>query len=306
MHSILALHGHGGTPFSMAIIALVGSLAMVTLNAQQTFAIISVGNAGQGRAGGGSSAGGGTYIDPSLFCNTGVTTPICTSSDTPSNLLHPRPLINHLPVILHPTTNIPKQHSKITPNNADVAHVSSNTASNVLHPRPLINHLPVILHPTMNIPKQHSKITPNNADVAHVSSNTASNVLHPRPLINHLPVILHPTGSSRHHYHNISAYPGSSTSSDSRGSSRHHYHNISHNIIIISHHRHHGKSSGYGGRYDEGPGGSFGGGHGGSFGGGHGGSFGGGHGGSFGGGHGGSFGGGHGGSFGGGPDDYYP
>jgi hypothetical protein len=253
MHSILALHGHGGTPFSMAIIALVGSLAMVTLNAQQTFAIISVGNAGQGRAGGGSSAGGGTYIDPSLFCNTGVTTPICTSSDTPSNLLHPRPLINHLPVILHPTTNIPKQHSKITPNNADVAHVSSNTASNVLHPRPLINHLPVILHPT---------------------------------------------GSSRHHYHNISAYPGSSTSSDSRGSSRHHYHNISHNIIIISHHRHHGKSSGYGGRYDEGPGGSFGGGHGGSFGGGHGGSF--------GGGHGGSFGGGHGGSFGGGPDDYYP
>ena len=64
----------------MAIIASVGALAMVILNTQQTFAITSIGNAGQGRAGGGSSgAGGGTYIDPSLFCNTGVTTPICTS-----------------------------------------------------------------------------------------------------------------------------------------------------------------------------------------------------------------------------------
>ena len=108
MHSILALHGHGGT-FTMAIIALVGALAMVTLNTQQTFAIANVGNAGQGRAGGGSSgAGGGTYIDPNLFCNTGVTTPICTSSNTPSNLLHPRPPINHLSVTLHPTINIPK------------------------------------------------------------------------------------------------------------------------------------------------------------------------------------------------------
>src|SRR5215472_10749741 len=202
MHFILALHGHGGTPFTMAIIALVGALAMVTLNTQETFAIASIGNAGQGRAVGGSSgAGGGPYIDPSLFCNTGVTTPICTSSNTPSNLLHPRPLINHLSVTLHPTTNIPKQHSKITPNNADVAHVSSITPANLLHPRPLINHLP------------------------------ASNVLYPRPSINHLSVTLHPTGdskgSSRHHYHNISAYTGSSTSSDSKGSSRHHYHNIS-------------------------------------------------------------------------------
>src|SRR5215469_12981171 len=189
MHFILALHGHGGTPFTMAIIALVGALAMVTLNTQQTFAIASVGNAGQGRAVGGSSgAGGGPYIDPSLFCNTGVTT--------------------------HPTTNIPKQHSKITPNNADVAHVSSITPSNLLHPRPLINHLSFTLHPTTNIPKQHSKITPNNADVAHVSSITPSNLLHPRPLINHLSFTLHPSGDSRggsrHHYHNISAYTGSS------------------------------------------------------------------------------------------------
>src|SRR5215510_11896784 len=104
MHFILTSHGHGGTPFSMAIIALVGALAMVTLNTQETFAIASIGNAGQGRAVGGSSgAGGGMYIDPSLFCNTGVTTPICTSSNTPSYLLHPRPPINHLSVTLHPT-----------------------------------------------------------------------------------------------------------------------------------------------------------------------------------------------------------
>ena len=79
-----------------------------------------------------------------------------------------------------------------------------------------INHLSVTSHPTMNISKQRSKITPNNADVAHVSSITPSNLLHPRPLINHLSVTLHPTGdskgSSRHHYHNISAYTGSSTS----------------------------------------------------------------------------------------------
>jgi hypothetical protein len=219
----------------VSIIALVGALAMGTLNTQQTFAIASVGNAGQGRAGGGSSgAGEGTYIDPSLFCNTGVTTPICTSSNTASNLLHPRPLINHLSVTSHPTINIPKQHSKITPNNADVAHVSSNTPSNLLHPRPLINHLSVTSHPTGDS-----------------------------------------RGNSRHHYHNISAYAGSSTSSDSRGNSRHHYHTISHKIIIISHHLHHGKSSGYAGSFGGGPGGSFGGGPGGSFGGGPGGSFGG-------------------------------
>ncbi|MGC2571893.1 MAG: hypothetical protein WA364_10325 [Candidatus Nitrosopolaris sp.] len=186
MHSILTLLGHAGTHFTMAIIALVDALAMVTLSTEQTFAMASVGNAGQGRAGGGSSgAGGDTYIDPSLFCNTGVTTPICTSSNTPSNLLHPRAPINHLSVTLHPTMNISKQHSKITPNN--VAHVSSITPANLLHPRPLINHLSVTLHPTTNISKQHSKITPNN--VAHVSSNTASNALDPRQMS----VILHPT-----------------------------------------------------------------------------------------------------------------
>ena len=232
----------------MAIIALVGALAMVTLTTQQTFAIASVGNAGQGAAGGGSSGAGG--IDPSLFCDTGVITPICVSSNTPANLLHPRPAINHLPVTLHPTMNVPKQDSKITPNNADVAHVSSNTPANLLHPRPAINHLPVTLHPTGDS-----------------------------------------RGSSRHDYHNLSAYTGSSTSSDSRGSSRHH--NISHNISIISHHLHYGKSSGYPFRY-EGPGGSFGEGPGGSFGEGPGGSFGEGPGGSFGEGPGGSY------------DGYYP
>src|SRR5215469_12275686 len=185
MHLILALHGHGGTPFTMAIIALVAALAMVTLNTQETFAIASVGNAGQGSTG----AGGGPYIDPSLFCTTGVTTPICTSSITLSNLLHPRPLINHLSVTLHPTTNISKQHSKITPNNADVAHVSPNTASNVLDP------------------------TGDNRGGSrhHTGSSTSSDS----------------RDSSRHHYHNTSAYTGSSTSSDSRDSSRHHYHNTS-------------------------------------------------------------------------------
>jgi hypothetical protein len=196
----------------MAIIALVGALAMVTLNTQQTYAITNVGNAGQGRAGGASSgageAGGGMYIDRNLFCSTGIITPIC------------------------------KQDSIITPNNAAVAHVSSNTPSNLLHPRPLTNHLSVTMHPT--------------------GDSSGSNS----------------SGSSRHHYHNISAYTGSSTSSDSSGSSRHHYHNISYNIIIISHHLHHGKSSGYAGRYGEGPGGSFGEGPGGSFGEGPGGSFG--------------------------------
>src|SRR5215469_12039252 len=58
--------------------------------------------------------------------------------------------INHLSVTSHPTMNISKQRSKITPNNADVAHVSSNIASNV-DPRPSINHLSVTSHPTMNI-----------------------------------------------------------------------------------------------------------------------------------------------------------
>jgi hypothetical protein len=47
------------------------------------------------------------------------------SSITSSNLLHPRPLINHLSA----TLNVPRQHSAITPNNATLVHVSSNTAS---------------------------------------------------------------------------------------------------------------------------------------------------------------------------------
>jgi hypothetical protein len=204
--------------------------------------------------------------------------------------------------------NVPKQHSTITPNNTTVVHVSSNTSSNLLHPRPLINHLSATMHSTMNVPKQHSTITPNNTTVVHVSSNTSSNLLHPRPSSES-------SASSRDHYHNISAYSGSSSSSDSSASSRDHYHNTCayigsssssdssassrdhyHNTCAYIHHVHHGKSSGYAGRYDEGPGGSFGGGPGGSFGGGPGGSFGGGPGGSFGGGPGGSFGGGPGGS----------
>jgi len=115
-----------------------------------------------------------------------------------------------------------------------------------------------------NVPRQHSAITPNNATVVHVSSNNpSSNLLHSRPLINHLSATMHSTGDSsnsnrHHHYHNISTYRGSSSSSDSSDSNRHHhYHNIS------SHH--HGKRSGYAGRYDEGPGGSFGEGPGGNY-----------------------------------------
>jgi hypothetical protein len=122
----------------------------------------------------------------------------------------------------------------------------------------------------ISVLRQHSAITPNNAAVVHVSSNTSSNLLHPRPLINHLSATMHSTGSSsdssassRDHYHNICAYTGSSSSSDSSASSRDHYHNI----CVYIHHVHHGKSSGYAVRYDEGPGGSFGAGPGGSFGG---------------------------------------
>jgi hypothetical protein len=70
------------------------------------------------------------------------------SSNTSSNLLHPRPLINHLSATMHSTMNVPKQHSAITPNNAAVVHVSSNTSSNLLHPRPLINHLSATMHST--------------------------------------------------------------------------------------------------------------------------------------------------------------
>jgi hypothetical protein len=199
-------------------------------------------------------------------------------------------------------------NAAITPNNATVVHVSSNTSSNLLHPRPLINHLSATTQSTVNVPKQHTAMMPNNATVVHVSSNTSSNLLHPRPLINHLSATTQSTGSSsysassasiRGHYHNICTYTGSSSYSASSASIRGHYHNI----CTYIHHLHHGKGSGYHGRYDvdEGPGGSFGGGPGGSFGGGPGGSFGGGPGGSFGGGPGGSFGGGPGGSFG-----YYP
>src|SRR5215472_1964461 len=108
-------------------------------------------------------------------------TVVHVSSNTSSNHLHPRPLINHLSATMHSTMNVPKQHSAITPNNATVVHVSSNTSSNHLHPRPLINHLSATMHSTMNIPKQHSAITPG-----------------------------HSIASSRDHYHKICAYIGSS------------------------------------------------------------------------------------------------
>ena len=50
-------------------------------------------------------------------------TVVHVSSNNPSsNLLHPRPLINHLSA----TTNVPKQHYALTSNNATVVHVSSN------------------------------------------------------------------------------------------------------------------------------------------------------------------------------------
>src|SRR5215472_4527554 len=42
-------------------------------------------------------------------------TVVHASSITSSNLLHPRPLINHLSATMHSTMNIPKQHSAITP-----------------------------------------------------------------------------------------------------------------------------------------------------------------------------------------------
>ena len=124
--------------------------------------------------------------------------------------------------------NVPKQHSAITPNNATVVHVSSNTSSNLSHPRPLINHLSATMHSTMNVLKQHSGPSRDSS------------------------------ASSRHHYHDICAYTGSSSSSDSSASNRHHYHDI----CAYVHHPHHGKSSGYLVHYDVGggPGGSFGGG----------------------------------------------
>jgi hypothetical protein len=77
---------------TLGLVLTVG--ALTTLCSQNAFAQNSnVGNAGQVRAGGGSSgAYGGMYIDRDLFCNTGVTTPICISSNIPTNLLHPKPL----------------------------------------------------------------------------------------------------------------------------------------------------------------------------------------------------------------------
>src|SRR5215469_6467839 len=48
-----------------------------------------------------------------------------SSNNSSSNLLHPRPLINHLLA----TMNVPKQHSAITPSNATVVHASSITSS---------------------------------------------------------------------------------------------------------------------------------------------------------------------------------
>ena len=63
----------------MTIIALVGTLTMLTLNTQQTFAMISGGIAGQSGVGVGSSGANGTAggVDRHLFCNTGVITPAC-------------------------------------------------------------------------------------------------------------------------------------------------------------------------------------------------------------------------------------
>ncbi len=59
----------------MAIIALVCTLTILTLNTQQTFAMIG----GQSRVGGGSSGANGSAsgVDRHLFCNTGVITPAC-------------------------------------------------------------------------------------------------------------------------------------------------------------------------------------------------------------------------------------
>src|SRR5215469_11277695 len=123
-------------------------------------------------------------------------TVVHASSITSSNLLHPRPLINHLSATLHSTMNVPKQHPAITPSNATVVHASSITSSNLLHPRPLINHLSATLHSTMNVPKQHPAITPSNATVVRFVSGPSPDS----------------SASSRHHYHNICAYTGSSSS----------------------------------------------------------------------------------------------
>jgi hypothetical protein len=73
----------------MAILALIGASTILTLNAQQMYAITGAGSAGQSRALGGASGlatGAGSAgqsgsnvggVDRHLFCNTGVITPIC-------------------------------------------------------------------------------------------------------------------------------------------------------------------------------------------------------------------------------------
>ncbi|MGA9154141.1 MAG: hypothetical protein WBZ36_26460 [Candidatus Nitrosopolaris sp.] len=160
-------------------------------------------------------------------------TVVHVSSNTSSNLLHPRPLINHLSATTHSTMNVPKQHSAITPNNATVVHVSSNTSSN---PHP---------HSTGDSSSDSNKHHYHSISTYSGSSSSGESS----------------SDSNKHHYHNICAYTGSSSSSDSSASSRHHYHNI----CAYIHHPDHSKSSGYPVRYDVG---SFGGGPGGSFGGG--------------------------------------
>jgi hypothetical protein len=162
-------------------------------------------------------------------------TVVHVSSSTSSNLLHPRPLINHLSATMHSTMNVPK-HSAITPNNATVVHVSSSTSSNLLHPRP---------HSTGDSSDSNRHNYHNISTSTYSGSSSSGDSS---------------SASSRHHYHNICAYTGSSSSGDSSSaSSRHHYHNI----CAYIHHPDHGKSSGYPVRYDVG---SFGGGPGGSFG----------------------------------------
>ena len=59
----------------MAIIALVAASTMLTLNIQQTFAMIG-GQSGVAGASSGVNGSAGT-VDRHLFCNTGVITPVC-------------------------------------------------------------------------------------------------------------------------------------------------------------------------------------------------------------------------------------
>ena len=83
--------------------------------------------------------------------------------------------------------NVPKQHFAISPNNANVVHVSSNTSSNLLHPTSLINHLSV----------------PTTSATSSSSSDSS--------------------GNTGHHLHGFSGSTSASVSSDSSGkSSKHH------------------------------------------------------------------------------------